>query len=100
MISLTARAERQIASLRKHYEKKQRPEAIWALINAIDIASKSIEADPAAGLAAPRPYPWLIRRGQLWTKAGSYWVAYSLTRPPLITAIFYDKANIPGRFIS
>ncbi len=100
MIGLAARAERQLASLRKHYEKKERPEAIWALIKAIEIASDSIEADPAAGIAAPRPYPWLIRRGQLWTKAGSYWVAYSLTRPPLITAVFYDKANIPGRLSS
>jgi hypothetical protein len=64
LIGLTARAERQVASLREHYEKNQRPEAISALIKAIDIASDSIEANAAAGLAAPRPYPVLIRRGR------------------------------------
>jgi hypothetical protein len=30
-------------------------------------------------------------------QAGRYWVAYSTTKPPVIVAVFYDAANIPGR---
>jgi plasmid stabilization system protein ParE len=97
LIGLTKRAERQIAALRKNYEDKQRPEATRALIVAILAASGSIEADPAAGLAAPRPYPQLARRGRLWVKAGRYWVAYLTTNPPVIAAVFYDAADIPSR---
>jgi hypothetical protein len=29
--------------------------------------------------------------------AGRYWVAYSMTKPPVIVAVFYDTANIPRR---
>jgi plasmid stabilization system protein ParE len=76
---------------------KQRPEATRALIVAIFTASDSIEADPAAGLAAPRPYPRLARKGRLRVKAGRYWVAYLTTNPPVIAAVFYDAADIPGR---
>ena len=98
MIGLTALAERQVATLRKNYEDKQRPEAIRALIAAILEASHRILADPAAGLAAPRPYPSLARRGRLWVKAGRYWVAYLTTDPPVIAGVFYDAADIPSRF--
>jgi plasmid stabilization system protein ParE len=97
VIGLTARAERQVAALRKTYEEQQRPEATRALILAILAASDRIEADPAAGLAAPRPYPQLARRGRLWVKAGRYWVAYLTTNPPVIANVFYDAADIPGR---
>jgi len=97
LIGLTALAERQVAALRKNYEDKQRPEAIQALILAILAASSRIELNPAAGLAAPRPYPILARRGRLWVKAGRYWVAYLTTSPPVIAAVFYDAADIPDR---
>jgi hypothetical protein len=30
-------------------------------------------------------------------KAGRYWVAYNTTQPPVIVAVFYETANIPGR---
>jgi plasmid stabilization system protein ParE len=70
LIGLTALAERQVAALRQDYEGKQRPEATRALISAIVAASERIEADPAAGLAAPRPYPGLARHGRLWIKSG------------------------------
>jgi plasmid stabilization system protein ParE len=97
LIDLTALAQRQVAALRKNYEDKQRPEAMRALIAAILAASDSIEADPAAGLSAPRPYPELARPRRLWVKAGRYWVAYRTTKPPVIAAVFYDAADIPGR---
>ena len=47
---------------------------------ALDEAARRVERDPAAGLPAPRPYPALARPGQVWIKAGSYWIRYS-TRP-------------------
>jgi hypothetical protein len=28
---------------------------------------------------------------------GRYWFSYTLARPPVILAVFYDAANIPGR---
>ena len=97
MIGFTARAARQLQQLRQHYEDRGRPEAIRALIAAVQAASRRIEANPAAGLAAPRPYPHLARPGQAWIKAGRYWISCTTTRPPVIVAIFYETADIPGR---
>jgi plasmid stabilization system protein ParE len=97
LIEYSARAVRQIEELRHHYEDRERIEAILALDAALDEAERKIESNPAAGLSAPRPYPHLARRGRAWVKAGRYWVAYTATQPPVITAVFYDTANIPGR---
>lgn len=96
MIGFTARAARQVAELRDHYEREQRPEASRNLDAALDEAARRIERDPAAGLPAPRPYPALARPGQAWTKAGAYWIRYS-TRTPVITGVFYERADIPRR---
>lgn len=60
-------------------------------------AERKIESDPAAGLVAPRSYPQVARRSRAWVKAGRYWVAYNTTQPPVIVAMFYETANIPGR---
>jgi hypothetical protein len=30
-------------------------------------------------------------------KAGRYWVLYRTTTPPVIIAVFFETANIPGR---
>jgi hypothetical protein len=30
-------------------------------------------------------------------KAGRYWIAYSTKQPPVIVAVFYETADIPGR---
>ena len=97
MISLTARATRQIARLCRHYERLKRPEAIRNLSAALDDAEQRIEGDPAAGLPAPRPYPELARQGQAWIKTGSYWIRYRTTSPPVITGVFHDRADISGR---
>ena len=97
MITYTPRAIRQIGELRQHYEDRERIEAIRALSDALDEAERRIEQNPAAGLPAPRPYPGLAHPGELWTKAGRYWIAYSVA-PPAILAVFYDTADIPGRF--
>lgn len=98
MIEYTPRAIRHIGTLVRHYEDRQRPAAIRALYAALDEAERKIEADPSAGLPAPRPYPLLARRGQAWVKAGRYWVAYRTTEPPVIIAVFFETADIPGRF--
>ena len=95
MIGLTARAERQFRELREHYEHLERPEAILGLIAALEQAFRVIGENPAAGLAAPRPYPHLARPDRLWIKAGRYWIAYEPTTP-VIVGVFYETANIPG----
>jgi hypothetical protein len=64
----------------------------------VEQAERKIERNPDAGLSAPRPYPQLVRHGHAWVKAGSYWIAYSRTTPPLIVGIFHDTADIPSRF--
>lgn len=96
MIGLTARAVRQFQELREHYEDLDRPAATRGLIVALEQASRIIENNPMAGLAAPRPYPHLARPDRLWVKAGRYWIAYEPTTP-VIVGVFYETANIPGR---
>ena len=74
------------------------PKATWLARMARAEAEVKIERDAGGGLPFPRPYPGLGRRGRLWVKAGRYWVAYSLPPRPVILAVFYDSADIPGRF--
>jgi hypothetical protein len=68
------------------------------LAAALAEAETRIERNPDAGLRAPRPYPKLVRPGCAWLKAGRYWVAYTLTEPPLIVGVFFETADIPRRF--
>jgi plasmid stabilization system protein ParE len=97
LIVLTPRAARQVRALRQHYENLGRPEATRNLVAAIESAWHQIATNPAAGLAAPRPYPNVARRGRAWVQAGRYWIAY-ITRPSLaIVAVVYDAADIPRR---
>ena len=93
----TARAAAQVEALRRHYRTLGRTEAVRNLDAALAEAEARIERDPNAGLPAPRPYPGLIRAGRAWTKAGRYWIAYSIVQPPAIVAVIYETANIPGR---
>jgi len=74
-----------------------RIEAVRNLAAALAEAEARIEHDPGAGLPAPRPYPGLAREGRAWTKTGRYWIAYSMTVPPVILGVFHDSADIPGR---
>ena len=93
-----AEARRHIAEFQDYYERLQRSEAAIALRTALRAAEHLIETRPEQGLAAPRPYPALARAGQAWVKSGRYWVAYNHTVPPVILAVFYYTADIPGRF--
>jgi len=97
LIGYTARAARQVAEFQGHYERERRPEASRNLAAALHDAERRIERNPAAGLPAPRPYPALERLGQSWIKAGPYWIRYSTRTPSVITGVFYDRANLPGR---
>jgi plasmid stabilization system protein ParE len=64
LIVYSPRAIRQIDALILHYEERQRMEAVRAFRAALDQAERKIESNPAAGLAAPRPYPRLARPGR------------------------------------
>jgi len=97
VIAFSRRARKQLVELNRHFEERERPDAIRNLIAALRSALIAIEQDPDAGLPAPRPYPQLARQGTVWVKAGRYWIGYR-RRPKLtIVAIFYETANIPGR---
>ncbi len=97
MIPYTPRALRQIAKLDQHYRRLLRTEAIINLNAALEEAERKISENPAGGLAAPRPYRQLARRGMSWVQAGRYWVGYRTAPHLAIVAVFYDQANIPGR---
>ena len=92
-----AEARRQILDLVDHYERKLRTGAIHVLSASLVNAERRIEANPEAGLAAPRPYPGLASPGEAWIKSGRYRITYSLTRPAVILGVFYDASDIPGR---
>jgi plasmid stabilization system protein ParE len=96
LIVFTPRAGRRVRELRQHYEDRGRPEASRDLAAALESAWQTITIQPEAGLAAPRPYPQLAMPGRAWVKTGGYWIAYT-ARPPVIVAVFYETANIPGR---
>jgi plasmid stabilization system protein ParE len=97
LIELTPEAERQLAGLRDHYVKLDRPEALANLADALVGAGRRIEQQPGEGQSAPRPYPAVARRGRAWIKAGSYWIAYSTASPPVIVGVFHESADIPNR---
>ena len=98
MIPFSPRAKRQLDDLTRHYADRGRDIAIDHLADSIDRASARYLANRGPFYDAPRPYPALLRRNWQWTKEGRYWIAFSPAKSgPVIRAIFYDSANIPGR---
>jgi plasmid stabilization system protein ParE len=97
VIGLSPEAEDQIDRLIAHYEAKERIEAATNLLNTLELAKRRIARAPEAGLDAPRPYPALKRSGRRWIIEGRYWISYSLTKPPIISGVFYVTADIPNR---
>lgn len=95
-MKLSDTARRQIDDLRCHYRRRQRPEALRNLSAALRAAPRMLAEGKS--WAAPRPYPDLAAEGEAWVYAAPYWIAYSLTRPPVILAVFFDQADIPVRF--
>ena len=94
MIAFTPEARRQVRTLRQYYDEHERPGR--ALASALESAWEKIVANPAIGLAAPRPYPELAHPDRAWLKQGRYWIGYS-TAPPVIVGVFYETADIPQR---
>ncbi len=98
MIRLSRAARAQVTELAKHYEDRDRPEAIRNLRAAIARAAERIEAQRGRFYPAPRPYPDLMRRGWLWLKEGPYWIAYAADPGgAVIQVVFYETANMPKR---
>ncbi len=97
MIGYTGEALEQVCVLRRYYEGLARDAAIRALDRALAEAEAKIERAPAKGLPAPRPYPQLAQLGRLWVKSGRYWIAYQTGPAPVIVAVYFETANIPGR---
>jgi hypothetical protein len=65
LIPLSPKAEQHLGALQRHYEKLGRVEALRNLLIAVAEAADKIEQDPSAGLAAPRPYPGMAKRGEI-----------------------------------
>ena len=99
MRPLSDPAHRQVVALIDHYERLGRSEATRNLIAALQTVSDRIEASGGRGLPAPNPYPQIARLGLSfsWLKQSPYWFAF--TGPPdmIITAVFYETADIPNR---
>ena len=97
MIAVSPEAEAHIDRLIAYYEEKGRIAAAVILLRALERAKVRIDSAPEAGLEAPRPYPALKRHGRRWVIEGRYWISYSLTKPPVISGVFYAIADIPNR---
>ena len=98
MIALSPEAEAQLDALIAHYEALGRVEPSINLLKALERARTLISERPEAGLPAPRPYPDLAKAGRRWIIEGNYWIAYSITMPPIISGVFYAMSDIPNRF--
>jgi plasmid stabilization system protein ParE len=97
LIAYSPNAVEHIRALRRHYESLGRDAAIRALDRALADAETRIERTPGEGLSAPRPYRRLARPGWAWIKSGRYWIGYTIGDTPIIAAVFFETANIPGR---
>ena len=99
ILPYTARAAGHVDSLVTHYlEEKKRPEAVGGLLRALTEASAAILARRARLYDAPRPYPELKQHGTYWVYSRPYWIAFRRSDNPVISAVFYNEADIPGRF--
>ncbi len=97
LVTLGREARLDVAALVRDFGRKNWPEAIRNRLAAVNQAMKQIADDPNGGLRSPRPYPALAQPGRAWTKAGRYWFVHGLGEPPVVTTVFHDAADIPGR---
>jgi len=98
VIRLSRAARTQVSGLAKHYDERERPEAVRNLRACLASAAVRIEKHLGLFYPAPRPYPDLTRAGWVWLKEGPYWIAFvSDRRGSIIVAVFYEAADIPGR---
>lgn len=52
---------------------------------------------PQRGYPPRDPTHSLPGRGRVWIKSGRYWIAYQTDPVPVIVAVYFETANIPGR---
>ena len=99
ILPYTIRAACHVDALVAHYlDEKKRPEAVRGLFRALVEASTAILTGTTRVYDAPRPYLELKQRGTYWVYLSPYWIAIRRPRDPVISAVFYDEADIPGRF--
>jgi plasmid stabilization system protein ParE len=98
LIVYSATALRHIDELTAHYRRKRRPEAIRNLLAALDKAEALIESGPRRPRAFPATYRGLARPGRAWIKQARYWIAYDLTNPPVVAAVFWEGADLARRY--
>ncbi|WP_146102016.1 hypothetical protein [Rhodopila globiformis] len=98
MIDYTPAARRQVTELAGHYRLKQQSEALRNLDRALAEAEAAIEAGPRCPRAYPATYNDLVRPGIAWLKSRAYWIAYRHSVPPVIIAVFWDRAAIDERY--
>lgn len=97
ILPYTIRAASHVDALVTHYLEKDRPEAVRSLMRTLAIASAAILDGSAARYDTPRPYPTVREVGAYWVHFPPYWIAYRRPASPVISAVFYDAADIPGR---
>ena len=83
-----------------HYLAKDRPQAVRALMRTLATASAAILDGSAARYDTPRPYPSVRELGAYWVHFPPYWIGYRRPTSPVISAVFYDGADIPGRLLA
>lgn len=98
MIRLSAGAQAQVEALERHYAEIDRDVAALRMSEAIERAGARIEEQIGPFLLYPRPYPAILVDNWKWLKEARYWIAFEpVFDGYMITAVFYDTANIPGR---
>lgn len=100
MARLTNEARRQINTLGRHFRRKGRVEAIVRLRAAVEQALRETDAAVGQGHDFPSVYRELSEAGRYWIKIHRYWFAYEMSAgEAIITYVFYDQADIPGRLV-
>lgn len=87
-----------VNQLISHYRTKRRPEAIRNLLAALTRVEAAIETGTGCARAFPATYRDLARPGRAWRKETIYWIAYDQTDPPIIVAVFWEGADLAGRY--
>jgi hypothetical protein len=91
-------ARRHVSELVSYFRMKHRPEAIRNMLAALVRVEAAIETGAGRPRDFPATYRNLARPGRAWRKESIYWIAYDQTDPPVIVAVFWEGADIAGRY--
>jgi len=97
ILPYTARAAVHVDALVAHYLADENPEAAINLRRQLVAASAAIANGTARTFPHPRPYPQLQEMGAYWVYFPPYWIAFRRPSDPVISAVWYDQANMPER---